>query len=281
MNNEIVIYCDSSCDLTVQEYKDLNVKLIPLITTVKEKDYLDRVELQPSEFYEMLKEDGVVPKTTMINPQRFIEEFKEDMEQHKKIIFLSISSGISSSYNSAEVAKEMTEYEDLHVIDTIGASVGAGLLLRKTVEMRDNDNTVEEIIEEITFMKNKMEYLFCPGSLEMLKRGGRISSTKAAIGTILSIKPICHFDKGYIKMFSKIRGEKALIKFYIKFLEDNGYNPNYKFAIGHANNIKLVNALKEALKEHFEIDDIIVGEIGAVIGSHTGEGTVTLCFVGK
>ncbi|WBW95979.1 DegV family protein [Oceanirhabdus sp. W0125-5] len=281
MNNEIVIYCDSSCDLTIQEYKDLDVKLIPLITTVKGKDYLDRVDLEPKEFYEMLKEDGVVPKTTMINPQRFVEEFKEDMEKQKKIIFLSISSGISSSYNSAVVAKEMTDYKDLYIIDSLGASVGAGLLLRKTAEMRNNNKTVEEIIEEITFMKNKMEYLFCPGSLEMLKRGGRISSTKAAIGTILNIKPICHFDKGYIKMFSKVRGQKALIKFYINYLKENGYNSDYRFAIGHANNMKLVNALKEALNKNFGIDNIIVGDIGAVIGSHTGEGTVTLSFVGK
>lgn len=149
------------------------------------------------------------------------------------------------------------------------------------MELKRAGCSAKDIVKELDHMRKNMGYLFCPGSLEMLKRGGRISSTKAAIGTILNIKPICHFDNGEIKMLSKVRGEKAFVKYCINHLKENGFDDTYKLAIGHAQNLKLVELIKSAIKKEFGIEDIFVGEIGAVIGSHTGEGTVALFFMNK
>lgn len=278
MKDEIVLYTDSSSDLSNEEYRELNVKFIPLITTINDKDYADRIDMTPDEFYRKLEDPDVVPKTSMISPQRFENEFIEDIQLGKTIIFLSLSSGISSSVNSARIAKENLNYDKLHIIDSLGACVGQGLMIRKACELRDKGLDAESIVNEVEKMRDKMEYLFCPGSLEMLKRGGRISSAKAAIGTILKIKPICNFDKGYIKMFSKVRGEKALIKFFINYIKENPIGEERRIAIGHAQNMRMVELIKKALNENFGLTDIVVGEIGAVIGSHTGKETITVCY---
>lgn len=280
--NELVIYTDSSCDLDKEFLENLGVKLIPLVTTIDGADYKDRVEITPLEFYEKLREDkNLLPKTSLVTPNRFEQILKKDTEEGKKILVFTISSKLSGTYNSLLMAKEELGYEDIYAVDSKGASIGVGLLVIKAVEMAKEGRTVEDIVQEVTYMRDNMEYVFAPGSLEMLRRGGRISSTKAAIGNILSIKPICHIKDGAISMFSKIRGEKALVRFYMKELKDRQVDSNYTIGIAHANNPKLVEIIKVKLKEEFNIDNLVVTEIGAVIGTHIGEGTTTICFVRK
>jgi len=279
---KIKIIADSGCDLERSYAEELGVYIIPMIVYFDDEFYYDRVTITTEEFYEKLKTFKGLPKTTQITPARFIEEFKKFLDDGYHIIYISFSSGLSGTYQSALVAREELGEENIDVIDSKGASVGYGLMVREAALMLKEGKTREEIIDRITFMRDRMEYIFAVGNLEMLKRGGRISSSKALIGNLLNIKPILQFDNGYIVPYDKVRGEKAIIKKMIETMQERGYEIEKQvIGLNYSRNLDFCMQLKEEIERTFNVKEFVISEIGPTIGSHVGEGTTSVFFMRK
>ncbi|CDF58350.1 DegV family protein [Thermobrachium celere] len=278
----IKVFADSACDLDLDYLKELDVEMIPMTVSFGDEVYEDRVTITTKEFYEKLKNTKELPKTSQIPPSKFVERFKPYIDKGYHIVYIAFSSRLSGTYQSACIAKDMLETENITVIDSKGASVGLGLIVREAALMVKQGRTLNEVIERIIYMKDRMEHIFAVGNLDMLKRGGRISTAQAAIGTLLNVKPILQFSDGYIIPYDKVRGEKGIIKKIIETMKERGYElENQVIGMNYSNNLDFCLKLKEEIQKEFNIKEFVISEIGAAIGSHVGEGTTSVFFLRK
>ena len=148
--------------------------------------------------------------------------------------------------------------------------------------MAIDGKTKEEIIEKVEFMRDRMEHIFAVGSLEMLKRGGRISTAQAVMGKLLNVKPILQIENGYIIQYDKVRGEKGIIKRMIETMKERGHDiENQVIGLNFSGDTKLHMQLKDAIQKEFGVRSFVISEIGAAIGTHVGPGTVSVFFLRK
>ncbi len=283
-----VIITDTCTDLP-REYIDRNA--IPYLgLTVHfqgqeiEEDFGKTLKYQ--DFYQAVR-DGEMPTTSQINVTTYYNLFKEYILQGRPIIYIGFSSALSGSVGSAFVAKKMLNDEmpdgDLTVIDSKSASLGQGLLVHLAYEMLKDGKSKEEIVTRVNETILRINHFFTVDSLDHLKRGGRISSTAAMVGSILNIKPILYVnDEGRLVPHSKVQGRKKSLRALADLLEERIENPeNQVIAISHGDCLEDALYLKDILCKKFTFKDIIINYVGHVIGAHSGPGTVALFFMGK
>lgn len=216
----IKIITDSACDLKREYIDKNNIGLLSLILNLEGKIIKDDLgkSLSYKDFYNKMRE-GATPTTSQVNAHDFEEEFVKHIKNGDSIIYISISSGLSGTFNSANIAKNnlLEEYPEakIELIDSLGASMGQGLLVLKACEMRDNGASVEEIVNWIEDNKRRVIHLVLVDDLNHLKRGGRISGATATIGGLLNIKPSAYLDnEGKLVQGEKIKGKKKALKFW-------------------------------------------------------------------
>lgn len=280
---KIKLYADSCCDLDREVLDELGISTMPLKVNIREKSYKDRIDLSPGEFYELIKEPGIIPTTSQVNPAEFEEEFHKMLaEDDSDIIYIAFSSGLSGTYQSACVAREMTDPQRITVIDSRSASLGYALILIRAAKAIKQGLAKEQIIAEIMDNIKRIEHVFVVGDFEMLKRGGRISATSAFLGTLLNIKVIAEFREGKIYPVEKVKGHKKARKHLIDIMADRGENlAEQLIGISHSHDYEGALEIKNILSEKFGCRNYIISEIGAVIGSHVGAGTLAVFFLGK
>lgn len=280
---KVKIVTDSSCDLDLDYLNELSVSMSPLTVMLEEDQYLDRVEMSPTDFYKKLKTVKKLPTTSQATPAEFHKHFKEALDNNMEVLCVAFSSKLSGTYQSALIAKEMLDNDErIEVIDTLAASVGQGLIVEKAALMAKEGCSREEISKVVYSMRDKMQHIFGVGSLEMLKLGGRISASKAVIGNVLGVKPILHFEEGAIFPLDKARGRKGVIKKLVEILEQRGIDiKNNRIGISYSYDREFAEELRSEINKKFGTDNILISEIGAVIGSHVGEGTIVLFFIGN
>lgn len=279
---KVKIITDSACDLDIDVLKELDVHLIPLIVNFGQDTYKDRVTITTREFYNKLKTFNGIPTTSQINPAAFVAEFKSYLDEGYHIIYVAFSSRLSGTYQSACIAKEMLNSNDITVIDSKAASVGFGLIVREAALMAKEGKSSKEIEERVIYMRERMQHIFVVGNLEMLKKGGRISTAQAVMGTLLHVKPILQFDDGYIIPYDKVRGEKAAIKKMIDTIKERGFEiENQIVGLDYSEDDSFCMQVKEEIENEFGVKDFLISEIGAAIGSHVGGGTTSVFFLKK
>lgn len=279
---KIKIIADSGCDLDLSYVNELEAHIIPLTVHIGEENYYDRVTIEPGVFYKKINEIREFPKTSQITPPVFIDEFKKFLDEGFDIIYISLSSGLSGTYQSACIAREMLGSEKIKVIDSKGASVGYGLMVREASLMVKKGKSVEEIVDKVEFMRDRMEYIFAVGSLDMLKRGGRISTAQAVMGKLLNVKPILQFKDGVIVPYDKVRGEKGIINKMIETMKERGHDiGNQIIGLNYAGDTDICMRLRDEIAAEFGVKEFVISEIGAVIGAHVGTGTVAVFFLKK
>ncbi|MDU7110781.1 MAG: DegV family protein, partial [Clostridium perfringens] len=230
--------------------------------------------------------EGIMPSTSQVNSFRFVEAFEEYVKQGISILYLAFSSALSGTYNSSLIAREelLEKYPDadIKIVDTRAACLGQGLLVYYAAQMKKDGKSIDEIYSWVEENKNKLCHYFTVDSLDHLKRGGRISSTAAAIGSLLSIKPMLYVnDAGELHNFAKAKGRKKSLKMLFQELEKRIVNPNEQtIFIAHSDCIEDAETLAEMIREKYTVKDIIIDYIGIVIGSHTGIGTLAVFFLG-
>ncbi|WP_040215140.1 DegV family protein [Clostridium polynesiense] len=285
--NKIIIMTDSSCDLPLKFIKDNNIPYLGIACNFRGEEYFEDFgeTLGYKEFYDAVRE-GEMPTTSQINSYRFSEEFKKFAKEGKTVIYLAFSSALSGTYNSALIAREevLEEYPeaDITVIDTKSASMGVGLLVYYAYELLNKGASKDEIINWVENNKLKTIHWFTVDDLNHLKRGGRISAAAAAVGSLLGIKPVLHVnDAGQLIPVSKAKGRKKSIKELAENLEKHIINPEEQVIfISHGDCLEDAELLSSMIKEKYAVKDIIINNIGPVIGAHSGPGTIALFFLG-
>lgn len=285
--NKIVILTDSSSDLPRKFIDTNNVPFVSLICTYKGQEWKDDFgqSLSYKEFYNAIRE-GEMPSTSQVNVQTYIDKFRSIIEKGLSIIYIGFSSELSGSLQCAYIAKNkiIEEYKDadITIIDSKSASLGQGLLVFYAYEMLKNGSDKDGIINWVEENKLKMNHWFTVDSLEHLKRGGRISGASAMIGGILNIKPILKVvDEGKLMPVTKVQGRKKSLRLLADMLQERILTPDEQvIAISHADCQEDVDFLIGVLHEKHRFREIIVNQIGPVIGSHAGPGTIALFFLG-
>ncbi|MEW8956385.1 DegV family protein [Clostridium sp.] len=283
-----VILTDSSCDLPVEFLNKNNIPALGLVYHFKGKDYVDDFgkTISYSEFYDVVR-SGELPTTSQVNAFRFEEEFTKHVKENKAIIYIAFSSALSGTYNSSLIAKEsvLEKYPtaDITIIDSKCASSGLGILVYHANEMKNNGSSKEDIISWVNENLIRVNHYFTVNDLNHLKRGGRVSSTSAIIGTILDIKPILYVNaEGKLVSINKIKGRKKSIKTLVDYFRDNVESPEDQTVfISHGDCLSDAEHLKKLLCDEFNVKEVIISSIGPCIGSHSGPDTLTILFLGK
>lgn len=283
-----IILIDASCDLPLKFVEENNIPYVGLVCHFKGKDYEDDFgkTLSYNDFYEGLSE-GEFPTTSQVNVFKFMEKFKELIKENKPIIYIGMSSGLSGTVNSAKLSSKaiMDEYKgaDITVIDTKCSSMGEGILAYHAFNMAKNGCSKEEIITWVEENMVKVNHWFIVEDLNYLKRGGRISSTSAIVGTIFNIKPIIYImNDGTLKNIIKIRGKKKAERYLLDKFKERVENPEEAIvAITHGNCLEDALHLEKLLKDEFKVKETIINYLGIGMGAHCGKGMLSLCFIGK
>jgi len=261
--------------------QELDVKLFYMPVTIKDTTFYDRLTIQPPEFYRLISEPGVMPTTSQITPVEFQQEFEEVIKNSSdQVIYIAFSSELSGTYQSACIARDGIDPDRITVIDSKSASVGYGLTVIRAARAIKEGKNKEEVLAEIEDNINRIQHLFIVGNFEMLKRGGRVSATSAALGNLLNIKLILHFVNGAIVPLEKTHGLKKAKKRMLEIMEERGRNlPQQLIGINHSNDYEGALEIKQLLEKKFGCQDFVISEIGAAIGSHVGAGTYSVFFL--
>ena len=280
------IVTDSCCDFPTEMYQELNLSVVPLSVEFRGQTTDDRNDDTLKELYAGLRA-GENAKTAAVNPERWREAIEPWLKLGEDVLVLAFSSGLSTTYQSARIAAEelLESYPDrmIRVVDTLSASLGQGLLVWYTCRKRDEGLSLDETADWVEENKLHLCHWFTVDDLFFLKRGGRISGATAVMGTMLNIKPVLHMDdEGHLISMSKSRGRKAAIAALAEKTKElgEGYDNETMF-ISHGDCLEDAEYLAQLLKSKYGVKNVYIGYVGAVIGSHSGPGTLALFFLGK
>ncbi len=274
----IRILVDSASDVP---YGNGEIYVVPLSITINEKTYVDGAELGHDEFYEMLTSSQEFPKSSQPSPQAFVQFFQQVKDNEDELICILLSSGVSGTYQSACIAKEMVDYDKIHIIDSLTGSYGVYLLVQQAQKMINEGFSATEIVEEINTLKERVMVYLSVDTLEYLYRGGRLSKTSAIIGSVAKVKPVIYVTKeGTIGVFSKQLGLGRAVSALVDVIKNNPVDtehPFYTICTVGTDNVEL---LESKLKENsVNIAERI--QMGPVVGTHTGPETYGIIYIRK
>lgn len=280
------IITDSCCDFPTPMYGQLGLTFVPLTVEFRGNTFDDKNDDTLKDMYQGLRA-GEVAKTSAVNPSRWSQAMEKALAAGKDVLVLAFSSGLSTTYQSAVIAAEELKdaYPDrkIQVIDTLCASMGEGLLVWYACKKRDEGLSLDEVAQWVLDNRPHLCHWFTVDDLMYLKRGGRISAATALVGTMLQIKPLLHVDnEGHLINMTKTRGRKAAIDAMVKKAQElgAGYDNSTMF-ISHGDCLSDAEYLSRQLKEKCGVKDVVISYVGAVIGSHSGPGTLALFFLGS
>lgn len=276
--NRIKIICDSLSDIS-QDYLDLyDIDMLPLSVIIDGHEYKDRVDIDGERFYKLLREDGIIPKTSQITFVSFYENFKKHCEEGYDILYISAAARATGTYQSAVLAKsELEESYDnkIRIIDSNTLCFAIAIQVIRACQLREEGKTLDEIVDQIEAMKDMAYGCFSCDDLLYLSKGGRISGTKAAIGTVLGIKPLCLLKDGLVDNVAVARGKKNVANKLVEIAKENGISSleGRSVYIGYSDDLKERDRLEEVIRAELKPSEVRYFMIGCGIGTHGGPGT--------
>ncbi|KJS88387.1 MAG: hypothetical protein JM58_01060 [Peptococcaceae bacterium BICA1-8] len=276
----IALVTDSAADLPKEYTKKHKIEVVPLTIQIGEEDFFDGVTIDNKLFYEKMAYSQSLPKTSLPSPQKFKEVFQRIGPQ-KQILCITISSATSGTYQSAMLAKESLPDYQIEVIDSLSISMGTGLQVMKAVELVKQGLTFGELKNELLAYRHTMNIFIAIDKLDNVIKGGRISNWKGTIANILNIKPILNiFPDGTLNVVDNVRGRKRQLKRVLElFAQTHKDLTNSKFVILHAKApLDEINFLEHKIRELFNPQEINIGELGPVMGTHGGFGSIGFAF---
>ena len=280
------IITDSCCDFTKEMYEKLGLAVVPLMVNFRGQTFPDRNDESLKDMYAGLRA-GEVATTSAANPGQWQELMEPYLQKGEDLLVLAFSSGLSTTYQSASMAADelRTMYPDrtISVVDSLCASLGEGLLAYYACKKRDEGMSLQELTQWLLDNRLHLCHWFTVDDLMYLKRGGRVSAATAIVGTMLSIKPVLHVDdEGHLINVGKARGRKASIQAMAKKVAELGAGfDNSTMFISHGDCQEDAEYLAGLLKEQYGAKEVYINYVGAVIGSHSGPGTLALFFMGE
>ncbi len=285
MADKFVIITDSASDLSPERAKEYGVSLIPLTVTVEGSDPVPDTEADKKELYAELRAKKSAT-TSAINYEAALEAIGAEVGAGNDVLYIGFSSGLSSTASTGIlVCKELSEqYPDRKVygVDSLCASLGEGLLVYLAAKKRDSGASIEEVRDYVEDTKLHLCHWFTVDDLFFLKRGGRVSAATAVVGSMLSIKPVMHVDnEGHLINVGKARGRKASLEALVNKMAETAIDPaSQTVFICHGDCIEDAEYTANLIRERLGVKDIMIDYTGAVIGSHSGPGTLAIFFLG-
>lgn len=279
----IRIITDSAADFTAEEAKRLGVEIIHMNVTIGEEIFTDGVDLTPEAFYEKLIETDELPKTSQISPYAFEEVFQEVEDAGDSAVVITLSSEVSGTYQNAAIAS--SSYHEIYAVDSLNVTVGEKCLVRYALKLREEGFSAKEIAGIINEERENIRVLALVDTLEYLKKGGRVSSTTAFVGEVLSIKPVIKIEEGKVEVAGKARGSRNGNNLLMEMIRKTGGidfdRPlNLGYSGTNADTLNKYIADSRVLWEgHEECLKHLI--IGPTIGTHAGPGAVAIGFFCK
>lgn len=289
--SDFILSCCSTADMSEQFFKDRGINVLLFSYTMDGVTYPDDFghSIPFDEFYRRIAE-GATPTTSQVNVEEYLESFTPYLKEGKDILHVTLSSGISGTYNSACVAAQMLEERfpgrRVVVVDSLGASSGYGLLMTLAADLRDSGASLEETAQWVMAHRLNVHHWFFSTDLSSYVRGGRISRTAGFAGKLLNICPLLNMDdEGHLIPRTKLRGKKKAIVEIVERMKEHaegGLNYSGKCYISQSACYEDARKVADEVEAAFPNLDgkVVINSIGTTIGSHTGPGTVALFFVG-
>ncbi|MDW0110802.1 DegV family protein [Sporosarcina aquimarina] len=277
---KIAVVTDSTSYLPEDLRKRLGIHVVPLAVTIDGKAYREEIDMTTNEFYDKVRGDGPLPKTSQPSVGEFAAKFKELKEAGAEgIVTIHLSSGISGTYTGAVQAGELESELDVRAFDSEISCYMQGYYAIRAAELAQTGASIDEIMTELDEMKQTMRAYFMVDDLSHLQRGGRLSSAQALIGGLLQVKPILHFVDKVIVPFEKIRTRKKAMKRIADLLADDTAKMPLEASIIHGNCPEEADKWLAELSERLPEVEFTISHFGPVIGTHLGEGAMGLGWV--
>ena len=280
----IKVLTDSASDISQQEAKEMGIEILPMIVSFGDEEFFDGVNLTPQTFYERLIESDELPKTSQITPFRFEEAFKRITEKGDELVVVLMSSKLSGTYLAACTAAENFKGK-VFVVDSLNVAVGERLLVQYALRLIGQGASIEKVVAELEEKKKKVNVMAVLGTLEYLKKGGRISAAVAFAGELLSLKPVVAVVDGEVKLVGKALGSKKGNNLLNRLVAEKG-GIDFSMPFG-----TIYSGLNKVVLEKYIADSASLWAnetsfvpqymIGGTIGTHVGPGAVGVAFFGK
>lgn len=273
----VVLVTDSTADIPLEVREKLGITMVPLMVIFGDETYLDNITLQPAQFYEKLTSFNGRATTSQPSPADFYEVYKKLTDEGHSVISIQLSGAMSGTYQSATIAKSMLDEDaDVTLIDSKSASYGYGTLVVTAADMAQAGASKEEIIAEVLRLRREMRLYFLVDTLEYLQKGGRIGKASAVLGSLLNIKPILSInDEGIVFPLDKVRGQKRAMARIAEMLaadfNDTPVHLTIAITPGYTTG---VSEMSELLKKQLNVKRYQETEVGPVVGTHAGPGTI-------
>ena len=277
----IRILLDSSADFSAEEARERNMELVPINITFNDTNYRDGVDITKDEFYDMLIASEIFPMTAQPSPQDFLDIFEDVKEKGDQLIYLSLSSALSGTFQSATLAKNMAEYDEIYLVDTLSATRAIRLMAEYACKLREEGKDAATIAAELEEFKSRVVILAAVDTLEYLQKGGRLSKAAAAVGELANLKPIITVtQEGKIGVPGKALGRNKALSTLVKMITEKDIDTTFPiysiYAVGEENTEKLEQKLG---KEGVSVTKRL--QLGPTIGCHVGPGAYGVIFVTK
>ena len=280
--SKVAILTDSTCDLSEKLIRENNISVIPLYVSFDEEIYKDGVDINAARLYELVKEKKKLPKTSACSVGDFVEIFSKYLNDGYDVFYMGIGSKLSTTYNSAILAKEELNTERVQVCDSANLSTGTGLQLLKAAKLVNEGKTVKEIKEEIDKISPNVRSKFAVESLEYLHKGGRCSGVARFFGTMARLKPVISVVDGKLDVFTKTIGKRKALQVMIDDIVSNKDNIDKDCVmVTHTYADEEAKCLKEQLNELIPDANVEITDAGCVISSHCGKGTIGILYIMK
>ena len=279
----IRILTDSASDILPAEAEQLGVTVIPLNVTLEDGTVLrDGVDMTPSAYYEILAGCRKLPTTSQPSPELFENFFLEAAAAGDEVIGIFLSHALSGTYQCAKLAADMANVDNVLFVDSGHVCLSEALLVRLAVQLRDSGKTAGQITAILEHAKEHLHLVAAIDDLKYLRKGGRLPAAVAVAGGMLGIKPLITIQDGKVAMAGKARGlPGAYVALFKKVEEMGGINPAFPAMAGYTVSPREVAPIQTYLRDNLQQKDLLVRQIGCVIGTHAGPGAFGIAFFDK
>ena len=279
----IRILTDSASDILPAEAEQLGVTVIPLNVTLEDGTVLrDGVDMTPSAYYEILAGCRKLPTTSQPSPELFENFFLEAADAGDEVIGIFLSHALSGTYQCAKLAADMANVDNVLFVDSGHVCLSEALLVRLAVQLRDSGKTAGQIAAILEHAKEHLHLVAAIDDLKYLRKGGRLPAAVAVAGGMLGIKPLITIQDGKVAMAGKARGlPGAYVALFKKVEEMGGINPAFPALAGYTVSPREVTPIQTYLRDNLQQEDLLVRQIGCVIGTHAGPGAFGIAFFDK
>lgn len=285
MSKKIIITTDSSCDLSKELIIEHDIRVIPLHVNFEDKEYRDGVDIDLTNMFAKVEITGKLPKTSAVAPGEFVEFFKKILEEEPDadIIYTGIGSNLSTTFQSACLAKEILDTDRIHLIDSKNLSTGIGLVLLKASIYRSLGWNIEKVVRKLNLLIPRVKVQFVIKTLDYLRKGGRCKTLTFIIGSLLKIRPMIAVREGKLVVGRKVIGpmRKACLDMMKIFDRDiEKIDPEFVF-ITHCSAEESIDTLKAEVDKHNFVENLYITQAGCTIGTHCGPGCIGILYILK